>query len=105
MSTVTDIDRLHAAEKEAQDIVAQAREEARRTRSETEARVTELTEGAGEKLAAMRERVQGEEQGEADAFVKASRERVDAMAAEIAEKLASCKTDAVRTVVEALVTL
>ncbi len=105
MSTVSEIDRLRTAETEAQDIVAQAKEDARRVRTETEARVAELSQAAGEDLAAMRERVQSEEQSEAEAFVKASGERVAAASQEIARKLEARKQDAVKAVVEALVTL
>jgi len=105
MSTEADIDRLRAAEKEAQEIVTQAKEDARRVRRETETRVAELSRGTGDELAAMRERVQGEEQGETEAFITASHERVETVSKEIADKLASRKADAVKTVVEALVTL
>ncbi len=105
MSTVGDIDRLRAAEKEAQDIVTQAKDDARRVRSETELRIAELTQGIGDELAAMRKRVQSAEQGETEAFIKASHERVELVSGEIAGKLASHKQDAVQTVVEALVTL
>ncbi len=105
MNTVSDIERLRAAEQEAQDIVTRAREEARRVRRETEARVAELSQTSGDDLTAMRERVQSEEQGEADAFVNASRERVDTAAKEIAERLDSHRQEAVKTVVEALARL
>lgn len=105
MSTVDDIDRLRAAEKEAQDIVTQAKEDARRVRSETETRVADISQGAGDELTTMRERVQSEEQGETEAFIKESRERVASVSKEIADKLQSRKQDAVKTVVEALETL
>jgi F0F1-type ATP synthase membrane subunit b/b' len=105
MDTLDDIGRLRAAEKEAQDIVAQARDEARRVRSETETRVAELSQGAAAELAAMRERVQSEEQGETDACVRESRARVESMSKDIAGKLKAGKADAVKAVVEALVTL
>jgi len=100
-----DIDRLRAVEQDAQGIVAQAQEDARRVRSETEARVAGLSQGAGDELTAMRERVQSEEQGETEAFTKESHERVAAVSKEIADKLQSREQDAVRAVVEALVTL
>jgi DNA anti-recombination protein RmuC len=103
MNTRDDIDRLRAAEKEAQEIVAQAREEARRVRGETETRVAELSQGAGDALAAMRERVQAEARGETEAFVRASRERVASMSKEITDSLEAHRADAVKTVVEALV--
>ncbi len=103
MNAVDDMERLRAAEKEAQDIVMQAKEAARRVRRETETRVAELSRNSGDALAAMRERVQSEAQGETEALIKASRERVAALADEIAGKLASRRQDAVKTVVEALV--
>ena len=105
MSTMEDIDRLRAAEKDAQDIVTQATEDARRVRSETETRVAELSQGAGDELTAMRERVQSEAQGATDACIKESRDRVAVVSKEIAEKLQSRQQEAVKTVVEALVTL
>jgi len=105
MNAVDDIERLHAAEKEAQAIVSQAKDAARRVRSETERKVAELSQGSGDALAAMRERVQSEEKGETEAFIKASKERVEAVSREIADKLAARKQDAINTVVEALVTL
>ncbi len=105
MSTVDDMGRLRDTEQEAQEIVAQAKEHARQLRRETEERVAALGDSSADDLAAMRERVQAEIERETDEMTKASRTRVEEVTSEIYGRLTSLKPDAVKVVVEALVTL
>ena len=105
MNSSEDIDRLRAAEQEAQELVATAKETARGIRSETEARVASVGEETAQTMAAMRDRLQSEEQAEIEAFAIASAERLASLSTDVTGKLEAGKAAAVRAVVEELVTL
>lgn len=105
MNTVDDIDRLHAAEKEAQNIIAGAKDAARRIRATTEARVRKRHDGMGDQLAEMRKKVQAEEEGETEKYVTASHARIAEASKKIAGQLEAKKAAAVKAVKEAVVDL
>lgn len=102
MKTVDDIERLRSAEKEAQVIVAAARQGAQEMRRETEARVAELTQRTNDELAAMRESGQSDSRREAETLRAESHERVEAACRDVAQQLDAGKAEAIRTVVEEL---
>lgn len=105
MSTLEDIGRLRDAEQEAQAIADQARDEVSRQRAETETKIAGISERAASDLVAMRERLQAESQAEAEALVRDAEARMAKTVEEITGRLEGRKSDAVKAVVEALVSV
>jgi len=105
MKISSDIERLRSAERDAGSILEDAGAEARKVRGEAENRIVELNSETDAEIAAVRVRMQAEQEQAVAAIVADSSSMLTVGCEAVAAKLAEGKRDAVTLVVEALKTL